>query len=109
MTVLYGGRQIYFGPAQDTKAFFTEMGFGCAPRQTDADFLTSLTSGNKRLIREGFEGKTLRTSEDFANTWKASKDYSTLTQEIENYEKYPLGGKSVDEFTASRRSQQAVQ
>ncbi len=86
------------------------MGFDCAPRQTDADFLTSLTSPSERLIREGFEDRTPRTSEDFANVWKASKEYSRLIMEIEAYnQKYPFGGSSVDEFTASRKAQQAVQ
>ncbi len=110
VTVLDEGQQIYFGPARDAKAFFTEIGFDCAPRQTDADFLTPLTSPNERLIRQGFEDKAPRNSEDFANAWKASKEYSRLTQEIEMFnKKYPLGGKSVNEFTASRRAQQSVQ
>ncbi|KAL9476207.1 hypothetical protein ACSS6W_006048 [Trichoderma asperelloides] len=40
-TVLYEGRQIYFGPANQAKAYFEKQGWYCPPRQTAGDFLTS--------------------------------------------------------------------
>lgn len=40
VTVLYEGRQIYFGRIHDAKKFFIDMGFECPDRQTTADFLT---------------------------------------------------------------------
>jgi ATP-binding cassette subfamily G (WHITE) protein 2 (PDR) len=86
------------------------MGFECAPRQTTADFLTSLTSPAERLIKRGFEGRTPRTADEFAAAWKASSEYKRLIEEIDAYdEKFPIGGKSVAEFAASRRAQQALQ
>ncbi|KAB8294208.1 hypothetical protein EYC80_009642 [Monilinia laxa] len=51
VTVLYEGRQIYFGPVNEAKEFFIDMGFLCAPYQTTADFLTSLTNPDERLIQ----------------------------------------------------------
>jgi ATP-binding cassette subfamily G (WHITE) protein 2 (PDR) len=84
------------------------MGFECAPRQTAADFLTSLTSPSERLIRPGFENKTPRTSQEFAISWKSSQEYANLISEIEAFDAtYPIGGKSVDDFIASRMAQQA--
>jgi ATP-binding cassette subfamily G (WHITE) protein 2 (PDR) len=84
------------------------MGFMCAPRQTTADFLTSLTSPSERLIRPGFEGQTPQTAEDFAAAWKRSTDYTQLLEDIAAYnERYPIGGRSVADFTASRSLQQA--
>lgn len=49
------GRQIYFGPAQEAKTFFINMGFDCPSRQTTPDFLTSLTSPKERKARPGYE------------------------------------------------------
>ena len=108
--MLYEGRQIYFGPCNEAKSYFVNMGFDCAPRQTTADFLTSLTSPVERLIRPGFEGKTPRNSEEFVHVWQSSPQYSRLNQEIERFnEKYQLGGSSVTEFTASRQALQSTQ
>lgn len=110
VTVLYEGRQIYFGACGEAKAFFTKLGFGCAPRQTDADFLTSLTNPAERIIRPGFEKRTPRTSEEFAAVWERSLEYAKLVQDIELYEKrYPLNGPAVAEFAALHRAQQAGQ
>ena len=107
---MYEGRQIYFGPCHEAKTFFTNMGFECAPRQTTADFLTSLTSPTERLIKAGFEGRTPRTPDEFVAAWKRSPEYRRLIEEIDTYdEKFPIGGKSVADFAASRRAQQAVQ
>lgn len=38
--VLYEGRQIYFGPTDEAKEYFEQMGWYCPPRQTTGDFLT---------------------------------------------------------------------
>lgn len=84
------------------------MGFDCAPRQTTADFLTSLTSPSERVIKPGFGIKTPRNAEEFAIAWKSSQEYARLMLEIEAFNSiYQIGGKSVEAFTASRRSQQA--
>ena len=90
------------------KTYFTDMGFACAPRQTTADFLTSLTSPSERLIKPGFEDRTPRTAEEFVAIWKSSTEYARLLEDIATYNKrYPIGGMSVAEFTASRSLQQA--
>jgi ATP-binding cassette subfamily G (WHITE) protein 2 (PDR) len=108
VTVLYQGRQIYFGHCDKAQAFFTRMGFECAPRQTTADFLTSLTNPVERLIRDGYRDKTPRTPEDFVVAWENSPEYAQLLQDIGTYEKKnPLGGESVARFVDYRRRQQA--
>lgn len=108
MTVLYEGRQIYFGPINEAKEFFTNMGFECPERQTTADFLTSLTSPSERIVKPGYENKVPRTPDEFAAAWKNSEAHAKLMQEIKEYEEmYPIGGASVDQFIESRRAQQA--
>lgn len=110
VTVLYEGRQIFFGPCDKAKSYFTDMGFECAPRQTTADFLTSLTSPAERLTKPGFENRTPRTAEEFAIAWRSSPQYANLMSEIDEFDaSYPIGGKSVDDFVVSRRAQQAKQ
>ena len=46
VTVLYSGRQIYFGRIENAKAYFENMGFQCPARQVTAEFLTALTDPN---------------------------------------------------------------
>jgi ABC-type multidrug transport system ATPase subunit len=38
--VLYEGRQIYFGPCDEARPYFEDMGWHCPSRQTTGDFLT---------------------------------------------------------------------
>jgi ATP-binding cassette subfamily G (WHITE) protein 2 (PDR) len=106
--VLYEGRQIFFGRTTEAKPFFEEMGFWCPDRQTDADFLTSMTSPQERVVRSGFENKVPRTPDDFAAAWKASQAYGTLQTEIAEFNQaYPIGGAALEKFKASRKAQQA--
>ncbi|KAF2020714.1 hypothetical protein BU24DRAFT_7207 [Aaosphaeria arxii CBS 175.79] len=106
--VLYEGRQIFFGRTTAAKQYFVDMGFHCPDRQTDADFLTSMTSPLERIVREGFEGRVPRTPDEFALRWKESQERARLLQEIEVYEqKYPIGGEHLQKFKESRRAQQS--
>jgi ATP-binding cassette, subfamily G (WHITE), member 2, PDR len=43
VTVLYEGRQIYFGRTETAKQYFIDQGWECLERQTTADFLTAVT------------------------------------------------------------------
>lgn len=106
--MLYEGRQIYFGPTTAAKQYFVDLGFWCPDRQTDADFLTSMTSPQERVVREGFEGRVPRTPDDFAAAWKASAHYKSVLAEIEAFNtEYPIGGPSLESFKASRKQQQS--
>ena len=108
VTVLYEGRQIYFGRTDTARKFFINLGFECSPRQTTADFLTSLTNPAERKIRKGYEGKTPSTPSDFAAVWRESDDRARLLREIEDFDgQYPIGGASLDEFKRSRKASQA--
>ncbi|MCJ1461610.1 hypothetical protein MMC07_000207 [Pseudocyphellaria aurata] len=108
VVVLYEGRQIYFGPTSEAKAFFVNMGFHCTERATTGDFLTSLTNPAERVVREGFENRVPRTPDEFAAAWQASEDRARLMQEIEAFEhEYPIGGEHLQTFTRSRKAQQA--
>ncbi|KAK2591158.1 Multidrug resistance protein [Conoideocrella luteorostrata] len=106
--VLFEGRQIFFGRADEAKQYFVNLGFECPARQTTPDFLTSMTSSLERVVRPGFEGKAPRTPDEFAAAWKNSAEYKALQAEIEEYkEAHPVGGPDAEAFRASRQAQQA--
>lgn len=108
VTVLYQGRQIFFGPAKTAAEFFVRMGFQKPERQTIPDFLTSLTSPQERRARSGFENQVPRTPDEFAARWQASEEYKQLLAEIDAFDKeYPVGGDALKDFQTSRRAQQA--
>ncbi|KAG9969922.1 pleiotropic drug resistance protein, ABC superfamily, partial [Aureobasidium melanogenum] len=76
--VLYEGRQIFFGATTEARAYFESLGFRCPDRQTDADFLTSMTSPQERVVRQGWESRAPRTPDEFAACWKASAQRQRL-------------------------------
>jgi ABC-type multidrug transport system ATPase subunit len=104
--VLYKGRQIYFGPIHSAKQYFLDMGFVCPDRQTDADFLTSMTSHIERIAAPGYS--VPRTPDEFAARWRASPQRQQLLQDIDNYNtRFALDGEHLEKFKGSRRAQQA--
>lgn len=106
--VLYEGRQIYFGRADEARQYFTDLGFECPERQTTPDFLTSMTSASERIVRPGFENKAPRTPDEFALAWRNSQTYQRLQAEIEAYRvDHPIDGADAQAFRAVKREHQA--
>lgn len=85
VTVLYEGRQVYFGPVLEAKQYFEEMGYQCPPRQATAEFLTAITDPIGRFPKPGFEDKVPTTAEDFERYWLNSKQYNIVQEEIKAY------------------------
>ena len=108
VTVLYEGRQIYFGPCSDAVGYFTAMGWNHPSRQTAGDFLTAVTNPQERQAREGMESKVPRTADEFEDYWKRSPQYEALRQEISQHNKeFPPGGESEMALREVKRSKQA--
>ncbi|VUC23836.1 unnamed protein product [Clonostachys rosea] len=83
VTLLYEGRQIYFGSADSAVEYFTSLGFVMPKGATTADFLTSLTSPAERVVRPGCEYVAPRLPEEFAIRWKHSTQAQAIREEIE--------------------------
>lgn len=84
------------------------MGFECPSRQTTADFLTSLTNPDERIVRSGFENKVPRSPDEFADEWRMSQERAALLRDIAAFQlEYPLDGKQVENLTGIRRTQKA--
>lgn len=90
VTVLYTGRQVFFGSIPEARDYFHDLGFFHPPRQTVADFLTSITDSNARVVRGGFEKSAPRTAEDFVKRWRKSIYYQNMLAEIDGHkQKFP--------------------
>lgn len=107
VAVLYEGRQIFFGRADQAKDYFINLGFECPARQTTPDFLTSMTAPGERIPKQGWENRVPRTPDEFATCWKNSNEYKVLQLEIEAYKnKYVIDGQHADDFRAHKQSTQ---
>ena len=103
VTVLYAGRQIYFGPAAAAKAFFERQGWFCPPRQTTGDFLTAITNPNERIPHLGMESKVPRTAQEFERYWRDSAEFKELLLDMDRYdEEYQEGGRPKESIAAFR-------
>ncbi|KAH8662709.1 P-loop containing nucleoside triphosphate hydrolase protein [Ilyonectria robusta] len=89
--VIYEGYQIFFGPADEAKAYFINLGFECPDRQTAPDFLTSMTAPSERVVRPGFENKVPRTPEEFAAKWRESREYQIQCVQQPSYLTWLVG------------------
>ncbi|KAI1408556.1 ABC-2 type transporter-domain-containing protein [Hypoxylon sp. FL1857] len=82
VTVLYEGRQIYYGPASLAAEYFTNLGFIKPDRATTADFLTSMTNPEERIVRADHTDLVPQSSEEFARKWKQSQEATDLRAKI---------------------------
>ncbi|KAH8179132.1 ABC-2 type transporter domain-containing protein [Sarocladium implicatum] len=80
------GQCLYFGPAEDAKKYFMDLGFDSPDRWTTADFLTSVSDEHEREIRPGWEERIPRTPLDFAKAYKNSDIYRKNMADVESFE-----------------------
>ncbi|ODQ63164.1 hypothetical protein NADFUDRAFT_84369 [Nadsonia fulvescens var. elongata DSM 6958] len=85
VTVLYLGRQVYFGPATLAKDYFINMGWECPSRMTSAEFLTSVTDPNGRTPRQGYEHRVPKTADEFEAYWHNSPEFQQCIAEYDQY------------------------
>lgn len=84
------------------------MGYHCPSRQTTADFLTSLTNPQERIVEPGFEGRVPRTPDEFADEWRMSSMRASLLGDIAVFEnRYPVDGSEAQKLTEIKNIQQA--
>ncbi|KAJ0305564.1 hypothetical protein COL516b_005260 [Colletotrichum fioriniae] len=107
VTVVYEGRQIFFGRIGEAKRYFEELGFQCPDRQTVSDFLTSMTSPNERKVQPGHDHLAPRTPEEFAARWKASKQHVTLMADIAAYDSNHSSKARLEAFQNSIKAERS--
>ena len=47
------GRQVYYGPPSEARAYFEQLGYKALPRQNTPDYLTGCTDPNERRFTPG--------------------------------------------------------
>ncbi|KAK9767895.1 ATP-binding cassette transporter snq2 [Basidiobolus ranarum] len=84
--VLDQGRCVYFGPANEARNYFIQLGFMNIPRQTTSDFLTAVTDPHERKVIPGMEEKVPKTPEGLEQAYRSSIIYRRMIQERAEYE-----------------------
>ncbi|SCU78746.1 LADA_0A07316g1_1 [Lachancea dasiensis] len=86
VTLLYDGRQIYFGDVDNAEKYFEKLGYLRPARQSTPEFLTALTDpkGLHEFV-PGMENKAPRTAEEFEQRWRDSSEFQSLLREVETY------------------------
>ena len=80
------GKCLYFGPTEEAAAYFENLGFVRPPRWTTADFLTSVTDPHERQVKEGYEHRIPRSTEQFEAAYKQSPIFESNARDIESFE-----------------------
>lgn len=84
--VIDSGRQVYFGPADEARAYFEGLGFLEKPRQTTPDYLTGCTDQFEREYKAGRDSTNVpSTPEALAEAFNKSETASRLATEMTQY------------------------
>ncbi|KZM19935.1 ATPase [Ascochyta rabiei] len=84
--VIDSGRQVYFGPADEARAYFEGLGFLEKPRQTTPDYLTGCTDIFEREYKVGRDETNVpSTPEALAEAFNKSEVASRLATEMSQY------------------------
>ena len=86
--VIDEGRMLYQGPSNEAKAYFEDLGFYCPPRQTTADFLTSICDPNARSFRDECEQKCPKTATELEAAFRQSAAYKRVLDDVSGFEKH---------------------
>nr|ABD66573.1 ABC transporter [Penicillium griseofulvum] len=82
--VINSGRQIYYGPVQEAKAYFEDLGFECLSTTTIADFLNVMSADpDVRRAQENKENQVPRTAEEFERAFSASRIYQEMQTSVQ--------------------------
>lgn len=82
--VLAEGREIYYGPASEAKAYFENMGFICTPGANIGDFLTAVAVHTERQIAEGYEDRVPNTAAEFEDAYQQSSLRARMMEEMDS-------------------------
>ncbi|KAF2626636.1 hypothetical protein BU25DRAFT_369751 [Macroventuria anomochaeta] len=84
--VIDSGRQVYFGPADEARAYFEGLGFLEKPRQTTPDYLTGCTDPFEREYKAGRdESNAPSTPDQLAEAFNKSETASRLATGMTQY------------------------
>ena len=95
--VLDKGRQVYFGPASEARAYFENLGYRSLPRQSTPDYLTGCTDPNERQFSDGrSERDTPSSPEGLGNAFYGSPTHTELQRSLGEF-KFRMETEKEDE------------
>ncbi|KAL2105740.1 hypothetical protein VUR80DRAFT_7842 [Thermomyces stellatus] len=103
--VIDGGKQVFFGPIREARAYFEGLGFAPRPRQTTPDYLTGCTDQFEREYAPGYSPENAPHSpETLAEAFKNSSLSRRLDEEMAEYKNNLANEKEKhDDFTTAVR------
>jgi ABC-type multidrug transport system ATPase subunit/ABC-type multidrug transport system permease subunit len=101
--VIDQGRQVFFGPAQEARAYFEGLGFLEKPRQTTPDYLTGCTDEFEREYKAGRSPENAPSTPDtLVEAFNKSTFSTKLATEIVEYRESIKAEKRIyDDFVAA--------
>lgn len=82
--VIDKGRQVFFGPPSEARAYFEGLGYRSLPRQSTPDYLTGCTDPNERLFAPGrSENDVPCTPEALEAAFQRSKYFTMMSQSLD--------------------------
>ena len=86
--VLDHGRQVYFGPPSEARAYFEDLGFKPLPRQSTPDYLVGCTDPYERQFSPGRSSLDVpSTPQALEMAFRASTHYKILMEDLATYKK----------------------
>lgn len=86
--VLDHGRQVYFGPPSEARAYFEDLGFKSLPRQSTPDYLVGCADPFERQFATGRSALDVpSTPEALETAFRASSHFKTLMNDLSAYRK----------------------
>lgn len=84
--VIDEGREVFFGPTREARAYFEGLGFAEKPRQTTPDYLTGCTDPFEREYRDGRgSDDTPSTPDQLVSAFEKSEIAARLDSEMKTY------------------------
>ncbi|CAO1620658.1 unnamed protein product [Parajaminaea phylloscopi] len=85
--VIDDGRCVYYGPRQEARQYFIDLGFADRPRQTSADYVTGCTDKYERLFQEGRDASNVpSTPEALEEAYKKSDICRRMVEDKNAYD-----------------------
>jgi ATP-binding cassette subfamily G (WHITE) protein 2 (SNQ2) len=85
VTVIAEGQVIYYGPRQDARLYFEDLGFVHMEGANTADYLTAVTEMAERQVRPESKGKVPNTASEFASAYRQSDMAHRMQLELDNH------------------------
>ena len=109
--LIYEGRMIYFGPADQARQYFIDMGYEPANRQTTADFLVAVTDPLGRKPRENYDSSSSRplpqTAAEFETYYRNSELRRLNREDLDAYKRDFMQGDRTLAFRESATAEHA--